>query len=372
MRHALALLLAAALATPAAAQSRIKDVARVEGVRDNALVGYGVVVGLAGTGDSGSFPAAGRSLRDMLNRMGAAAADQTIQSRAAAAVMVSATLPPFARPGARIDVAVAVMGDSGSLRGGVLQPTALAGPDGQVYAVAQGPVSLGGGFSAGGASQSVVRGVASTASIPGGAVVERAAAFDFSRQASLTISLLNPDFSLARQVAQAINGELGADVAHAKDNANIEVTVPASYTGRTADLMADIENLLVRPSQPGQPGPPARVVIDDRTGTIVLGEQVRISTVAVNHGNLTVRVTETPQVSQPAPFSSGGSTVVVPRTTVDVGQGSGRLVVLPAGATIGELVNSLNSIRVSVADQIAILQAIRRSGALQADLVTTH
>lgn len=367
MKHAVALLLALLVAGPALAQSRIKDIADIEGVRENALIGYGVVVGLGGTGDSGAFPATGRVLRDMLNRQGVGGPDQVIRSRGAAAVSVSAALPPFARPGTRLDVSVAVMGDATSLNGGILQPTALQGPDGQVYAVAQGPVSIG-GFSAGGAGQSVIRGVVATGRIAGGAIVERVPAFDFSRQESVTVSLRNPDFSLARQVTQAINAGLRADVARMKDNANIEVAVPAAYSGRAAELVADIENLPVRPDQPGAP---ARIVLDERSGTIVFGENVRMSTVAVSHGNLQVRVTEAPQVSQPAPWSQGGATVVVPRTNIEVTDGGrGRLVVLPANSTIGELVRALNSLNVSPRDQMAILLAIKQAGAIQAEIVT--
>jgi flagellar P-ring protein precursor FlgI len=353
------------MAGPALAQSRIKDVATVEGVRENALTGYGLVVGLSGTGDSPAFPATAQSLRDMLSRQGVAA-DPVIRSRGAAAVSVSAVLPPFARPGTTIDVSVAVLGDAGSLQGGILQPTALAGPDGQVYAVAQGPVSIAGGFSAGGSAQSVQRGVVSTARIPGGAIVERMPAFDLGRQATITVVLRNPDFSLARQVAQAINAGMRANIARMLDNTGIEVTVPASYSGRAAELVADIENLPVRPD--ASP-PPARIVLDERSGTIVMGEGVRMSTVAVAHGNLQIRITETPQVLQPGPFTQGGATVVVPRTNVEVTPRGTRLVTLPAGSSIRELVNILNSLNVGVQDQMAILQAIKQAGALQADVI---
>lgn len=365
MIYAAVLLLALLVAGPALAQSRIKDIATIEGVRENALIGYGLVVGLGGTGDSGAFPQTGRTLRDMLNRQGVGGSDQVIRSRGAASVSVSAGLPPFARPGTRIDVAVAVMGDATSLNGGVLQPTALQGPDGQVYAVAQGPVSIA-GFSAGGAAQTVIRGVASTGRIPGGAVIERVPAFDLSQQSTVTVSLRNPDFSLARQVAQAINAGLRADVARMRDNTNIEVAVPAAYSGRAAELVADIENLPVRPDATGAP---ARIVLDERSGTIILGENVRISTVAVTHGNLQVRVTEAPQVSQPPPWSGGGTTVVVPRTNIEITEGRGQMVVLPANSTIGELVRALNNLNVSPRDQMAILLAIKQAGAIQADVM---
>lgn len=354
--------------TPAFGQSRIKDIAAIGGVRENGLAGTGLVAGLAGTGDSPAFPSTGQSLRGLLQRQGVAGPDQVIRSRGAALVAVSAALPAAARPGTRIDVAIGVLGDAVSLQGGLLQPTPLLGPDGQVYAVAQGPVSIG-GFAASGGAQSVMRGVVATAHITGGAVVERAAGFDLNRQATITVSLLNPDFSLARQVARAIDAGLKADVARMQDNTNIEVTVPPSYNGRAAELVADIENLPVRPDQ--SPAA-ARIVIDDRSGTIVLGDQVRLSTVAVSHGGLTVRVTEAPQVSQPPPFSSG-RTVVVPRSNVEVSEGGqGRLVVLPAGSTISELVNSLNALHVGVRDQIEILQAIKQAGAIQADVVVAH
>jgi len=368
MRCVVALLAALAAGTPALAQSRIKDVATIGGVRENGLVGTGIVAGLAGTGDSPAFPATGQSLRGMLQRQGVASPDRVIRSRGAAMVTVSAALPAFAQPGARIDVAIGVLGDAVSLQGGILQPTPLVGPDGEVYAVAQGPVSIG-GFSAAGGAQSVTSGVVATAHIANGAVVERAPKSDLNRQATVTVSLLNPDFSLARQVARAINARLNAEVARMQDNTNIEVTVPPSYSGRAAELVADIENL---PVASNQSPAAARVVIDDRTGTIVFGDQVRLSTVAISHGGLTVRVTEAPQVSQPPPFSPG-RTVVVPRTNVEVSEGgSGRIVVLPAGSTISELVNSLNALHVSVRDQIEILQAIKQAGAIQADVVVAH
>jgi flagellar P-ring protein precursor FlgI len=366
MRYALAFFIALIASHAALAQSRIKDIATIGGVRENALVGQGIVIGLAGTGDGPGFPATAQTLRSTLNQQGIGGPDQVIRSRGAAMVTLSAALPPFARPGTRIDVAIGVMGDANSLQGGILQPTPLVGPDGEVYAVAQGPVSIG-GFSAGGSAQSISRGVVSTGRIPGGATIERAPAFDLSSQSTVSVSLLNPDFSLARQVARAINTGLNADVARMKDNANIDIAIPPSYAGRAAELIADIENLPVRPDQSP---PPARVVIDDRTGTIVFGEQVRMSTVAINHGGLTVRVTEAPQVSQPAPFSSGGRTVVVPRTNIDVSEGGGKMVVLPAGSTIGDLVRSLNGLNVGVRDQIEILQAIKQAGAIQADVVT--
>jgi len=237
MRILLALLLALA-SGDALAQSRIKDIATVSGVRENVLIGQGVVAGLSGTGDSPAFPATGQSLRSMLNRQGIAGPDQVIRTRGAALVTVSASLPAFAQPGTRIDVALGVLGDAVSLRGGILQPTPLQGPDGQVYAVAQGPVSIG-GFSAGGAGQSVVRGMVTTAHITNGATIERAPAFDLSAQNTVTLSLRNPDFSLARQVARAVNAGLGSDVARMKDNTNIEVKVPPSYAGRAAELVAD-------------------------------------------------------------------------------------------------------------------------------------
>ena len=367
-RWVAAALLLVAACPPAFGQSRLKDIARIGSVRENGLVGYGVVAGLAGTGDSPAFPATGQTLRGLLQRQGIASPDQAIRTRALAAVTVSASLPAFARPGTRIDVAIGVLGDATSLQGGLLQPTPLLGPDGEVYAVAQGPVSIA-GFSAAGAAQSVTSGVVTTAHVTGGAVVERAPAFDLNGQATITVSLLNPDFSLARQVARAINARLKADVAHMQDNTNIDVTVPSAYRGRTAELIADIENVPLRPDQ--SPAA-ARVVIDDRTGTVVLGSEVRLSTVAVSHAGLTVRVTEAPQVSQPPPFSPG-RTVVVPRTHIEVSEGDGgRMVVLPAGSTIAELVNSLNALHIGVRDQIALLEAIKQAGAIQADVVVAH
>ena len=385
--------LAAVLAAPAAqASSRIKDIADFEGVRDNLLVGYGLVVGLNGTGDSLNNAIFTReSLIGMLERLGVNARDSKLTTKNTAAVMVTATLPPFARQGSHIDVSVSALGDAKSLLGGTLLVTPMLGADGEVYAVAQGSVASG-GFVAKGAAQSVTKGVPTSGRISAGAIVEREVGFELSKLHTVNLTLHNPDFTTARRVAQAINGYLSTPAARELDPSTVALTMPASFKGDVVSLLTDIEQLRVEPDQP------ARVVIDEQNGVIVMGENVRISTVAIAQGSLTVRVTETPQVSQPNPFApagtaatptnpttgqpvapgqggvqfapnGGGQTVVVPRTNVQVDeQSERRMAVLPAGVTLQELVNSLNALGVGPRDMISILQAIKTAGALQAEI----
>lgn len=356
-------LLAPGTIAPAAAISRIKDIADFEGVRENQLVGYGIVVGLNGTGDDLESAVFTReSLIGMLERLGVNARDEDLETENVAAVMVTASLPPFARQGAEIDVTISALGDASSLQGGTLLVTPMVGADGEVYAVAQGQVTIG-GFSATGAAESVLRGVPTSGRIARGAIVEREVPFDLGALQTVNIALRNPDFTTARRIADAINTELDRDVAYPQDSGTVVLNVSLGG-GDPAALLTNIETL------PIEPDLPAKVVIDENTGVIVMGDTVRISKVAVAQGNLTIRITETPQVSQPNPFSNTGVTVVVPRTNVEVQEDAGRkLAVIEPGVTLEELVAGLNSLGVSPRDMISILQTIKTAGALQADLM---
>ncbi|TVQ35062.1 MAG: flagellar basal body P-ring protein FlgI [Geminicoccaceae bacterium] len=354
----------ALVAAPVGAQSvRIKDIADFEGVRDNMLVGYGLVVGLNGTGDRLRNTAfTEQSLVSMLERMGVSTRGTDLQTRNVAAVMVTATLPPFSRQGGRIDVNVSAMGDAKSLLGGTLLVTPLMGADGEVYSVAQGQLTVG-GFSVGGAAETVTRGVPTQARIPAGGIVEREVGFELNALDEVRLALRNPDFTTSARMARAINDHLGVQAAEAVDSATVNLVVPGNWRGRTAALLTDVERLLVVPDQV------ARVVVDEHAGIIVMGGEVRISEVAVAQANLTVRVTEAPQVSQPGAFAEGGETVVVDRTRVEVDDdGDHRMVHMPSAVTLKDLVDGLNTLGVGPRDLIAILQAIRAAGALQAEL----
>ncbi len=357
----LPLLLAATLPAPLHAQVRIKDIADVEGVRPNQLVGYGLVVGLNGTGDKlDSAVFTRQSLIGMLERLGVNTRDQEskLKTKNVAAVMVTAELPPFGRTGSRIDVAVAALGDATNLTGGTLLVTPLLAADGEVYAVAQGALATG-AIAAGGAAASVTRGVPTAGRIANGATVEREVPFQLAARHKPRLGLRNPDLTTARRMAEAINRALGRGTATATDPR----TVALDLQGRdVVDALARIETLQVVPDNA------ATVVIDEASGTIVMGANVRVSTVAIAQGNLTVRITETPVVSQPGPLS-GGATAVVPRTQVQVDdQGERRLGILPANITLRDLVAGLNALGVGPRDMISILQAIKAAGALQADL----
>jgi len=389
-RLLLALCALGALAQPAGAASRVKDIADFEGIRENMLVGYGLVVGLNGTGDSLNRSIFTReSLIGMLERLGVNARDTSLRTQNVAAVMVTARLPAFARQGSHVDVTVSTLGDAKSLLGGTLVVTPMLGADGEVYAVAQGTVQS--GFVAQGQAASVTKGVPTSGRVPNGAIVEREIAFEMANLHSVNIMLHNPDLTTARRIAQVINAYLRTPAARPLDPSTVLLNVPDDFQGGVVGLVTDIEQLRVEPDQS------ARVVIDEQNGVIVMGENVRISTVAVAQGTLTVRVTETPQVSQPSPFSpagvapvvdpatglpaaggqggvqfapgGGAQTTVVPRTNVEVDEGSQRrLAVLPEGVSLQELVNSLNALGVGPRDMISILQAIKASGALQADI----
>lgn len=350
-------------AGPAFGVSRIKDLVEVQGIRDNQLMGYGLVVGLNGTGDSlKNAPFTQQSIQTMLERLGTNTKGAVMQTKDIAAVVVTANLPAFAATGSRIDIAVSAIGDAKNLQGGTLIVTPLLGADGQVYAVGQGPVATG-GFSAGGDAGSVTRGVPTAGRIANGAIVEKETGFKMASLTSMTLSLHNPDMTTATRIARAVNSYLGGDNASAQDPSNVAVTIPANYPGGAMAMLTTIEQIKVDPDQP------AKVVIDENSGVIVMGADVRVSTVAIAQGNLTIKVTETPQVSQPAPFSSNGTTTTVPRTNIQVDDGkSNKMAVMPDGVSLQHLVDGLNALGVGPRDMIAILQAIKAAGALQADI----
>ncbi len=348
----------------AQAASRLKDIVNFEGVRDNMLVGYGLVVGLNGTGDTmTNAPFTERSLIGMLERLGINSSSDfsTIKTKNIAAVMVTATLPPFIGQGARIDVNVSTMGDAKSLLGGVLLVTPLQGADGEVYAVAQGSVAS--GYSASGSSgSSVTKGVPTSGRISDGAIVEREVKFRFADLPTLRLSLRNPDFTTSKRVADAINEHLKAPLAKAMDSATVQLQIPSERRGDVVSLMTDIEQLKVVPDEI------AKVVIDEQSGVIVMGQEVRINTVAIAQGNLTIKISERPQVSQPNPLSSGGTTQIVPRSDVKVEESNDKLTMFQSGVSLQELVQNLNNLGIGPRDMIQILQSIKAAGALQADL----
>lgn len=359
----LAILMALAWASPANAASRIKDVVDFEGVRDNMLVGYGLVVGLNGTGDSltnGHFTK--QSLQSMLNRLGVKPTDSGLDSDNVAAVMVTTALPAFSSKGSRVDVTVSALGDASSLLGGTLLVTPLLGADGEVYAVAQGQVAVG-GFTSGGDAETVTKGVPTSARIANGAIVERELKFDMDAMSSVKLALRNPDFTTARRIANALNAFLGTTAASATNPSAVELKVPSAYRGQTVNLLTDIEQLRIEPDQI------ARIIIDEQSGVIVMGEDVRLSTVAIAQGNLTIRITETEQVSQPGPFSTTGTTTTVARTDIQVDQGQdNKLTVVQDGVSLQDFVNSLNALGIGPRDMITILQAVKAAGALQAEI----
>ncbi|TAK98519.1 MAG: flagellar basal body P-ring protein FlgI [Rhodospirillaceae bacterium] len=350
-------------ASQAHASSRIKDLAGFEGVRENTLVGYGLVTGLTNTGDDiKKIAPTKESLIGMLERLGINVRADVLDTSNTAAVIVTATLPPFSRQGSRIDVTVSSLGNATSLQGGVLAVTSLLGADGEVYAVAQGSLQVG-GFSAGGAAASVISGVPTAGRIPSGALVEREIDFKLEDLKTIKLALRNPDLTTARRITDAINAYLGTSAAIPTDSGTVAVGIPQGFEGTNVDLMTKIEQLQVEPDAV------ARVVIDQTTGVIVIGSDVRISTVAIAQGNLTIRVTETPQVSQPSPFSETGTTQVVPRTQIQVDEGKDkRLAVVNTGVSLQDLVNGLNSLGIGPRDMISILQAIKAAGAMQAEL----
>jgi len=358
------LLVGLVAASSNAAPSRIKDIVAIEGIRENQLIGYGLVVGLNGTGDTlRNAPFTEQSLTAMLERLGVNAKGTSMRPENVAAVMVTTNLPAFARQGTRIDVSVSSMGDAEDLMGGTLIATPLMGADGEVYAVAQGAVATA-GFSAGGEAGSVTQGVPTNGRIANGGIVEREISFELHDMPKLKLSLHNPDLTTARRIAIAINGHLKSPIARSLDPATVVVERPIGYRLSMVDLLTDIERLRVNPEVK------ARVIIDERTGIIVMGSEVRINSVAIAQGNLVVKISEEPQVSQPGAFAQGGQTEKVERTTVGVEEtGTDRLAVLPPSVTLEELVDGLNSLEISPRDMIAILQALKAAGAMQAELM---
>lgn len=341
--------------------ARIGDLTAIEGVRSNPLIGYGIVVGLNGTGDRNQTIFTVQTLASVLQRMGVQVPSGTVRVNNAAAVFVTSTLPPFANPGTALDVTVSSTGDAKSLDGGMLLLTPLYGPDGQVYAAAQGPLTVG-GYSVGGAGNTRQMNHPTVARIPRGALVERPAVVDLKQFTRLTLSLRDADFSQARDVAAAINEDFKSRVATAEDSRRIAVDAGKTGMANTAELLARIENLTVAVHTR------SKVVVNERTGTIVMGRNVRLSAVSVLHGNLAIEISTKLRVSQPEPFSSGGKTMVVPETQVRATEGPARRIELVEGATVDELANGLQAIGATARDVVAILQAIKAVGALQAEL----
>jgi len=357
---AIILTLSLALAGPSLAASRIKDIVEVEGVRENMLVGYGLVVGLNGTGDNlRNTPQAKQSQEAMLERLGVNIRDANLNSKNVAAVMVTARLPAFAAAGSPIDVTVSSIGDAKSLMGGTLLVTTLLGADGQAYALAQGTVQTGSISASGASGSSVSKGVPTAGRIAGGALVERELGFQMANMGQVRLTLRNPDFTTSRRIADAINARYPGTAS--SDNPTI-VTLRPPIGASVVSFVTAIENLPVEPDYG------AKVIIDEVAGVIVMGENVRISTVAIAQGNLTITVQETPGVSQPAPFSQG-QTTTVPQSAVTVEEERGKqLITLKSGASLSSLVAGLNALGVSPRDMISILQAIKAAGALQADI----
>ena len=343
--------------------SRIKDIVDIEGVRENQLIGYGLVVGLNGTGDGlNNSPFTEQSLIAMLERLGVNVPGQNLNTGNVAAVMVTSTLPPFTNQGSRIDVNISALGDASSLQGGTLLVTPLIAADGEVYAVAQGEVNIA-GYSVEGDAASEVQNIPTAGRIPSGGIVEREIDFQLEELQQVRLSLRNPDFTTSRRIAQAINGFTNSNLAKAENSASVVLRRPADYDGTIVDLITDVEQLPIQPDQP------ARVIISERSGVIVMGADVRVSSVAIAQGNLTLRINETAQVSQANPFADKGETVTVPRTNVSANSDEDvKLAMLETGVTLQELVTGLNQLGVKPRDVITILQAIKAAGALQAEI----
>ena len=354
-------------ATPVAAQtainaaSRVKDIASVQGAAATPLIGYGLVVGLNKTGDRRQTIFSAQTLANMLERFGIAVSPGEMKIENVAAVLVTAQMGPYSQIGGKLDVTASSIGDARSLQGGTLMPTPLRGPDGRVVALAQGPLSIG-GFGAGGGDNSVQVNHLTVGRVPGGALVQEARAWTPPSGGVLRLALNEPDFVSAGRVARAINQELGTSAARAVDAGSVAVMVPAEYQNSLPDLIARLEPL------PVELDVAARVVINERTGTVVMGGDVRLGSAAVAHGNLSVRIATQYEVSQPAPLA-GGQTTVVPQTQLDVEEGESQLVTLDPGATLGDVVRALNVLGVSPRDIIAVMQALKAAGALRAELV---
>ncbi len=344
-----------------AAAARIKDIVDFEGVRENQLVGYGLVVGLNGTGDSlNNSPFTKQSLQSMLERLGVNTAGENVRTANVAAVMVTANLPPFATQGSRMDVSVSALGDSDSLQGGTLLVTPLLGADGEVYAIAQGSVAIN-GFKAEGDAATIISGVPTTGRISSGALIEREIDFHLGSQTSLRLALRNPDLTTARRIALAVNDFIGAPTATPEDPATVRLTLPPGFNGNIVDLLTDIEQLMIETDQT------AKIVIDENSGIIVMGRDVRVSSVAVAQSNLTVTIAENPTVVQPNPLSLG-QTATEPNTNLNANLSETALTIVNESVTLQELVDGLNALGISPRDLIAILQAIKATGALQAEI----
>lgn len=353
------LLLTLIIASPLQA-SRIKDIATLEGIRDNQLVGYGLVVGLNGTGDSDKTQFTIQSLVNMLERMGVTVERDKVKVDNVAAVMVTASLPPFARSGSKFDVTISSLGDADSLAGGTLLMTPLRGPDGEVYAVSQGPVVVG-SLSFGGKAAKVQKNHPTVGRIPDGALVEKDAPGQLDGD-HLVLRLRDADYTTMDRMSHALNQRFGLNTAAPIDGASVAVHPPDEFRGRTVAFLAEMEKIEVDPDIP------ARIVVNEKTGTIVMGQEVRIDTVAVSHGNLSMVISESADVSQPNPLA-GGQTTVVPKTGIQVTEEGGALVMMNMGVSIADIAQALNAIGASPRDLIAILQAIKAAGALHADLV---
>ena len=345
--------------------ARIKDLVNIKGVRGNQLIGFGLVIGLSGTGDSATnvfFSI--QTVFNMLKKLGITIPSSEVNQlkfKNVATVMVTANLPPFARTGDRIDVTVSSVGDSKSLQGGTLLMTPLKGSDSNTYAVAQGAISIG-GFSVAGQARGTQKNHLTVGRVVSGALIERELPHEFNAKSELIFSLKKTDFTTARRIAQAINDEVKDDVASIMDGRTIRIVVPKFYHNNSSEFVSRIEKLDIEPDTI------ARVIIDERTGTVVMGENVRISQVAVAHGALFIQIRETPVASQPSPLAEGGETVVLPRTRITVEEGQDKLLVVPKGVSLSAVVNGLNSIGVTPRDLIAILQSIKAAGALHAEL----
>jgi flagellar P-ring protein precursor FlgI len=348
-------------ATSAQATSRIKDLANIEGVRQNQLIGYGLVVGLNGSGDTlNNIPFTKQSLQAMLERMGVNIRGATIRTGNVAAVMVTGNLPAFGTQGTRMDVTVSALGDAKNLQGGTLLVTPLLGADGNVYAVAQGSVAIG-GFSAEGQAASITKGVPTVGRIANGAIIEREIEFALNRLPNVRLALRNPDFTTAKRIAAAVNDFLGTKTAEPIDPSTVQMAVPAEFKSNVVALLTEIEQLQVEPDLA------AKIIIDERSGIIVMGRDVRVATVAVAQGNLTVSISESAQVSQPQAFSRGRS-VVTPRTSIGVSEDGKKLALVKDGVSLQQLVDGLNGLGIGPRDLIGILQAIKAAGAIQADI----
>lgn len=340
--------------------ARLKDMASIKGIRTNQLVGYGLVVGLDGTGDKAGADFTIQSMANMLEGMGIQVNKSDLKVKNVAAVMVTADMPPFARIGSKIDVVASSIGDAKSLGGGTLLMTPMRGVDGNVYALAQGPIALG-GVGAEGPGGGTVKNHLQVARIASGATVEREIPVHLDGKTSLTLSLYNPDFTTVQRISEAIDGAMGTPVAKVIDSGAVRLDIPESFQDNVALFIAKLETLAVKPDIP------AKIVVNEKTGTVVIGENVKISTVAVAHGNLTVSVRAAQQVSQPPPLSEG-TTVATPQTDVKIEEEANKVIVVPENSTIGDLVRALNAIGVTPRDLISIFQSIKAAGALQAEL----